>query len=58
MHDQALLRAGDILFTVLLLLMAGLGVALVWAMGELRVLSFAILAVAMVAPYAYPKRRR
>jgi hypothetical protein len=56
MIEQTLHRAADVFFTVCLLLMAGFGVALVWATGDIRELSLAMLSVALVAPAAYRRR--
>jgi hypothetical protein len=56
MHDRVILRAADVFFTAVLLLAAGLGVLLVWATGDLGVLTLAMFSVALVAPYAYPRQ--
>lgn len=56
MHDQVILRAADVFFTVVLMIAAGLGVLLVWANGDLGVMTLALFVVALVAPYAYPRR--
>jgi len=56
MHDWVILRAADIFFTAVLCIAAALGVLLVWANGDLGVLTLALFSVALVAPYAYPNR--
>jgi hypothetical protein len=56
MHDWVILRAADVFFTAVLGLAAALGVLLVWANGDLGVLTLALFSVALVAPYAYPNR--
>jgi hypothetical protein len=56
MHDWVILRAADVFFTAVLGIAAALGVLLVWANGDLGVLSLALFSVALVAPYAYPSR--
>ncbi|WP_372624180.1 hypothetical protein [Falsiroseomonas sp.] len=53
MPTETLVRVADAFFTLALLLMAVLGVVLAWAMGNLRELSYALLAVALVAPAVY-----
>lgn len=55
MQDWVILRAADAFFTGVLLLAAGLGVLLVWANGDLGVLTLALFSVGLVAPYAYPR---
>ncbi len=56
MHDWVILRAADVFFTAVLGIAAALGVLLVWANGDLGVLTLALFSVALVAPYAYPNR--
>ncbi len=56
MHDWVILRAADVFFTAVLGIAAALGVLLVWANGDLGVLTLALFSVALVAPYAYPRR--
>ena len=53
MNTQALIRAADAFFTAVLLIIAGLGVAMACLTGNLRELTFALLAVALAAPAAY-----
>lgn len=51
--ENALIRAADIFFTAVLLLAAGLGVLVAAATGHMREVSFAMLLVALAAPWAY-----
>jgi cbb3-type cytochrome oxidase subunit 3 len=53
MPTETLVRVADAFFTLSLLLMAVLGIVLAWATGNLRELSYALLAVALVAPALY-----
>jgi hypothetical protein len=53
MDTAFLIRAADVLFTGILLLIAGLGVLLAWALGLLPALSVALFVVASAAPLAY-----
>jgi hypothetical protein len=56
MHDWVIFRVADVFFTAVLLIAALLGVLLVWANGDLGVLTLALFSVALVAPSAYPRR--
>ncbi|HEV7267239.1 MAG TPA: hypothetical protein VGN83_20340 [Falsiroseomonas sp.] len=53
MPTETLVRVADAFFTLALLLMAVLGIVLAWATGNMREMSYAMLAVALVAPTAY-----
>ncbi len=53
MISQGVIRIADAFFTILMVLMALLGVLLAWAIGDLAKLSAAMLVVALVAPLAY-----
>ena len=58
MISQSLIRIADAFFTILLVLMAVMGVLLVWVTGDLRKLTVAMLLVTLAAPVAYRLSRR
>jgi hypothetical protein len=58
MISQGLIRIADVFFTILLVLMAVMGVLLVWVTGDIGKLTAAMLLVTLAAPFAYRLSRR